>query len=95
MTTQQPTLTRLSSLSVTRCAVTGALSLVVLMAVCWIGALVAGQQSHAYISLFTKAPVDSVAALIQGIVWSVAFGAVSGALVALIYNSVAFLDRRR
>ena len=84
-----------SSLSVIRCAVTGALSLIVLMIIYWIGALVAGQQSHAYISIFTTAAVDSTTALTQGLVWSAVFGAVSGALVALTYNGVAFLDRRR
>jgi hypothetical protein len=45
-----------------------------------------------YISIFTVAPVASVAALAIGICWSVAFGAVTGALTAVTYNAFAFVE---
>ena len=46
-----------------------------------------------YIALFTTAPVGSAAALGVGLGWSLGFGALGGALIALAYNALAFLDR--
>ena len=50
-------------------------------------------SSHMYIALFTTAPVGSAAALGVGLGWSLGFGALGGALIALAYNALAFLDR--
>ena len=49
--------------------------------------------SHMYVSLFTLAPVGSTTALGAGLCWSLGFGALGGALVALAFNALAFLER--
>ncbi|CAN7301142.1 hypothetical protein LJR219_001502 [Phenylobacterium sp. LjRoot219] len=84
-----------SHLSALRCALTGAAVLAVLYAVCW-AAAAAGFTggSHMYISIFTLAPVASLAALGIGLCWSVAFGAVTGALIAATYNVFSFAEHR-
>lgn len=86
---------REGKLGILRCTLTGATVLVVLYVLCW-GAAAAGliNSSHMYISLFTLAPVASLAALAVGLCWSVVFGALTGALVALAYNGYAATDRR-
>lgn len=75
------------------CAATGAAVLVVLFLLCWLAAAFTSLTvSHMYISLFTAAPISSVAALIAGLCWSMLFGAVTGALVAVFFNLLAGLD---
>lgn len=62
---------------------------------CWLGTFITfSSPTHAYISLFTNAEARSVAALIEGVLWSFLFGVLSGALVAALYNLFAGLDRR-
>ena len=85
---------RRAPLGLFRCALTGAVVLVVLFVVCWVGALVASAQSHMFIQIFTVQPVTSTAALVDGLIWSVVFGGLSGLLLALAYNGLAFLERR-
>lgn len=81
-------------LNLLRCALTGAATLGVLFAVCWAATLVGMTgPSHMFIALFTTAPVASTAALGIGLCWSLVFGAASGALVAVAYNSFGFLGR--
>jgi hypothetical protein len=78
---------RTSRLGIVRAALAGAAVLLVLYAVCWIGAAVGGLSvSHMFISLFTAQPVGSQAALLEGAGWSLVFGAASGALVAFFFN---------
>lgn len=85
MTTDQPLLT--SRLGVVRAALAGAAVLAVLYVVCWVGAAFGGLSvSHMFISLFTTQPVGSPAALLEGGLWSLVFGAASGALVAVFFN---------
>jgi hypothetical protein len=75
------------------CAATGAAVLVVLFLLCWLAAAFTSLTvSHMYISLFTVAPISSAAALIAGLCWSMFFGAVTGALVAVFFNLLAGLD---
>ena len=77
-----------------RCAATGAIVGGVVFGLCWIGAAMGWLvSSHMYIALFTTAPVGSAAALGVGLGWSLGFGALGGALIALAYNALAFLDR--
>ena len=70
-----------------RCAVTGGLVAVLLFVLCWIGTFIPfSSPTHAYIGLFTTAPMSSARALLEGSCWSLAFGALFGVLLALIYN---------
>lgn len=82
------------ALSLSRCAVTLGLTLGIAFALCW-AAAAAGilPRSHMFISLFTAQPVDSGAALGFGLLWSLGAGLAVGALFALIYNALAFLQR--
>lgn len=82
-------------LGVVRLALTGALAAAIFYGLCWLGSrLDFGTATHRYLSLFTDAEISSGTALIEGVCWSTAFGLIAGALVALIYNALAFLDRR-
>jgi hypothetical protein len=76
-------------LDVIRCALTGALVALFLFIACWIGTFIPfSSPTHAYIGLFTPAPMSSAEALLAGSCWSLAFGAVIGAFVALVYNGL-------
>ena len=93
VTTPAPTASR-GRLGILRCALTGVVVLAATYVACWLPAatgLIGG--SHMYISLFTIAPVGSIAALAVGLCWSVALGAITGALVAVAYNAFAFVER--
>jgi hypothetical protein len=82
-------------IGVQRLALTGALAAGLFYLLCWIGAqLPIGPATHAYLTLFTNAELSTGRALVEGLIWSVAFGLIAGALVAAIYNAFAFLDRR-
>lgn len=77
-----------------RCTAAGAIALGALFVLCWIGAALGwANASHMYVSLFTLAPVASTTALAVGFCWSLAFGGLGGALIALAYNALAFLER--
>jgi len=78
---------RIEKLGIWRCAATGASVLGVLFLVCWLAAVLADLQgSHMFIGIFTRAPVQSSAALGEGLCWSLVFGAATGALTAIFYN---------
>ena len=82
-------------LGVLRFALTGALAAAVFFVLCWVGALLPiGPATHMYLQLFTKAELSSGIALFAGVCWSISFGLIAGALIAVIYNALAFLDRR-
>jgi hypothetical protein len=77
-----------------RLLVTGAITAGVAFVLCWFGTfLPVSSPTHAYISLFTPAPVNSAAALVEGGLWSVLFGGLIGGLFAVIYNATAVFDR--
>jgi hypothetical protein len=81
-------------LGLPRLALTGAAAAAVFYLLCWIGAqLPIGPATHMYLKLFTNAELSSSLALIEGICWSIGFGLIAGALIAGIYNLLAFLDR--
>lgn len=79
-----------------RLALTGALASAIFYALCWVGALIPdlGPATHMYLQLFTNAELSSFSALVQGVFWSLIFGLIAGALIAIIYNALAFLERR-
>ena len=73
--------------SVRRFAIAGAVSLVALFVLCWIGAVIwPAAFTHAFITLFTPAPIASWLALGQGACGALIFGFLSGGVVALSYN---------
>jgi hypothetical protein len=94
-TINETTYVHAHNLGVSRFALTGALAAAVFYVLCWVGAqLPTGPATHMYLRLFTNAELSSVTALIEGICWSLSFGLIAGALIAVIYNAFAFLDRR-
>jgi hypothetical protein len=81
---------------VARVLVTGGATAAVAFILCWVATLLPfGGPTHAYISLFTDAGLGSTRALVDGTIWSLVFGALFGALLALIYNAAAPLDPRK
>ena len=84
------------NLSISRLAATGGVSMALIFVLCWIGTFIPFfSPTHAFIPLFTRAEMQSVTALIEGGVWALLFGLVVGAIVALVYNLFAGLDRAR
>jgi hypothetical protein len=81
-------------IGVLRCALSGGITLATLFLLCWLGLQIAQLQSHMFIALFTARPIDSMAALFEGLCWAAVFGAVSGLLFAVAYDSLGFLKRR-
>jgi hypothetical protein len=78
-----------------RLAVTGALFMGGFYILCWTGAALGiVPVTHMFLQLFSDAPMPSTAMLVEGAVWSVLFGLLAGALIALIYNALGSLDRR-
>ena len=80
---------------VVRFALTGALSASIFFILCWIGAFLPfGPATHMYVQLFTGADVNSGLALWQGLCWSLVFGLIAGALIAICHKLVAAVDGR-
>jgi hypothetical protein len=65
-----------------------AATLVVLFAICLIAALIFPglPATHAWVGLFSPAPLTSVRVWIEGIFYSIAFGWLSAIVLALVYN---------
>ena len=86
---------RAEGTSVARLSVTGGMTSLAVFVACWLGAQVPEfNPTHAYISLFTTAEVGSIAALLEGGLWSLVFGAFTVGLFGLVYNLTAPLGRR-
>jgi hypothetical protein len=82
-------------IGVLRLALTGAIASVLFFLLCWLGAqMQLGTLSHMYIQLFTKADINSTAALVEGFGWSVAFGLIGGALIGWAYNLMGLIERK-
>lgn len=96
MATREITLTQSAHrISVVRLAATGGVGAAAILILCWLGTFVPfSSPTHAYIGLFTLADVQSGTALVEGSLWSLLFGALSGAVIALTYNLFARLERR-
>ena len=50
--------------------------------------------SHAWLDLFTQAPVTSMRAWLEGLLWSVVLGWIAAVVFAPIYNRLNRLRRR-
>ena len=82
-------------LGVLRLALTGAITAAVVFVLCWLGTFIPfSSPTHAYIGLFTPAEMTSGGALAQGALWSFAFGGLSGAVLACVYNALGGFERR-
>jgi hypothetical protein len=82
-----------SSQSILRTTISSALTFGILFAACWVGIGVHLAVSHMFVSLFTAQPMQSTAALFDGLLWSVVFGALFGLLFSILYNTLP-LGRR-
>jgi hypothetical protein len=81
-------------ISISRLAAAAGVSATAIFVLCWLGTLFPfGSPTHAYIAVFTPAPIQSAQALGEGSLWSLLFGALSGAVFALAYNLFAGLER--
>jgi hypothetical protein len=86
---------RSHTLNVMRLLVAGGVTAAVIFVFCWTGAFLPySSPTHAYIGLFTYADINSGQALAEGTCWSFLFGAIVGAVFALIYNATAAFGRR-
>ena len=73
-----------------RLAVAGALTVGILFALCWAGAIIWPEgPSHLFIGLFTAALANSLSALLIGGCIALVSGAVTGILLAWSYNLTA------
>jgi hypothetical protein len=69
-------------IGVLRLGIAGAFTAAALLVLWWIGTFIPfSSPTHAYIGLFTTAPVGSAAALVSGLCWPVVFGALAGKIV--------------
>lgn len=81
--------------SVTRLLITGGVTAAVVFVLCWVGTFITfSSPTHAYIGLFTNADISSGQALAEGTLWSLLFGALGGAVFALVYNATAVIGRK-
>jgi hypothetical protein len=91
-TSEQPTV---SHVGVLRLSATIGVAAGLIFVLCWLGTFIPfSSPTHAYIGLFTNAETQSLGALVEGGLWSLLFGSLSGGLVATLYNFFAGLDRR-
>ncbi|MEX0860200.1 MAG: hypothetical protein WD017_04610 [Cucumibacter sp.] len=72
-------------------AVALSIALIALFVICAVVQLIAPtvQATHAWVGLFTLAPVTSPQAWLEGIFFSLAFGIVAGSIFAAVHNAVA------
>ena len=87
---RQPT----NRIGVFHLAATGGVGAVIIFELSWLGTAISfANPSHQYIGLFTLADIQSETALLEGSLWSLLFGGLSGAVMAAIYNLFAGLRR--
>ena len=83
-----------AKLGVLRVAAAAAVSAALVFILCWVGAFIPfSSPTHAYVALFTAAPLGSFWALCEGAVWSLLFGLLTGAVFATVFNLLSGLDR--
>ncbi len=83
-----------TTLSVARCAMTGAFATLLFFALCWVFAALGLPVTDMFIGLFTSEPVGSAASLWKGSLIAFASGGIIGAIIAHCYNLAGrFLGR--
>ena len=79
-------------ISIGRFSLTAALSLFIVYVVCWAAAAVGIPLAHTFITLFTSFEPSSFAALCVGGAWALLAGAFVGAVIAVTYSLVSFVE---
>lgn len=79
-----------ASISVTRATVASALTFGIFFVLCWAEIPLKIPVSHTFVSLFTVKPVETTAALLDGTMWLVGFGALIVLLITSFYNILPF-----
>ena len=69
-------------------AVVGSLVFGIIFFACWLLAFTPVSATHAFIAMFTTADATSQIALVQGLCWSLVFGAWVGFLTAFVHKIV-------
>ena len=69
--------------------VVGALVFGIIFVGCWLFAFTPVNATHAFIALFTTAETTSQIALVEGLCWSLVFGAWAGFVTAVVNKIVA------
>lgn len=84
------------TVSVMRLTLTGGATAAIMLVLCWIGTfIIFSSPTHAFIGLFTNADTSSWQALAEGTLWSLLFGALAGAVFALVYNATEAIGRKQ
>lgn len=79
--------------SVLRLSLTGAVSMLILYALCWGGAVMNIAATHRFIGLFADGDVTAFSTLLIGGCLALAGGLVTGAVIAIVYNLLGFTER--
>lgn len=86
---------RVPRVPVIRTGFAAAATAFVFLLFCWLGAVIGiGPASHMVLGMFSGFDAVSVTALLVGLCWALVGGFVAGALFAVMFNALAFLDRR-
>ena len=84
-----------AGLSVIRIGTITGLSAGVLYIFCWLGAVIGlVAVTHMYLRLFSDADQTSIAALVEGTAFSIAFGFLAGVIFGVVSRAFARLARR-
>ena len=83
-----PAPSRTALINIVALGVAASATLVVLYVLCAVVAMALPDiaLSHAWLTLFTKAPIGSMWGLIEGIIWSIVFGWVIALVLGSVYN---------
>jgi hypothetical protein len=86
-----PTPPHTALINITALGVATSVTLVVLYVLCAVVAMALPDiaLSHAWLTLFTKAPIGSMWGLVEGIIWSIVFGWVIATVLGSVYNWIA------
>jgi hypothetical protein len=83
-----PAPSRTALINIVALGVATSVTLVVLYVLCAVVAMALPDiaLSHAWLTLFTKAPIGSMWGLSEGIIWSIVFGWVIALVLGSVYN---------
>ncbi|ODT17520.1 MAG: hypothetical protein ABS35_25650 [Kaistia sp. SCN 65-12] len=79
------------TLSLLGCSIAAGVALIVLFWLCAFTQLVAPgiQATHAWVGLFTLAPVTSPQAWLEGTFFSLVFGSIAGSIFSTVHNAIS------